>query len=158
MAQSVAVEGVPQVAADRADGEPRDRVPCDPALVTDPDVVVYRITGAFFFGAAAIVAAALDRIGAQPKAYVVDFSAVPVIDSTAAETIHAFQRKAARRAAVVIIAGADASIRRVLAVHGVRPPDVPFANDVDAGLALANRRGEAGAPVAVSRRLGGTAG
>ena len=65
-------------------------------LATDPDMLVYRISGAFFFGAAASVAAALDRIGEHPKAYVIDFSAVPVIDSTAAATIAGFARKATR--------------------------------------------------------------
>ena len=36
--------------------------PTMPALATDPDVVVYRISGAFFFGAASAVGAVLDRI------------------------------------------------------------------------------------------------
>ena len=63
-------------------------------LATDPDVVVYRISGAFFFGAAASVGAALERIGEHPKAYVIDLSAVPMLDSTGAATIEAFARKA----------------------------------------------------------------
>jgi SulP family sulfate permease len=33
----------------------------------DRDTVVFRISGAFFFGAAATVAAALDRIGEPPS-------------------------------------------------------------------------------------------
>ncbi|HLJ70370.1 MAG TPA: SulP family inorganic anion transporter, partial [Roseiarcus sp.] len=45
-----------------------------PFLATDPDIVAYRISGAFFFGSAASVAMALDRIGEHPKAYVIDFS------------------------------------------------------------------------------------
>ena len=53
----------------------------------DRDILVCRITGAFFFGAAASVGAAFDRIGAQPKAVIVDFAAVPILDSTAAATI-----------------------------------------------------------------------
>ena len=75
------------------------RTPYDPALATDRDVVVYRISGAFFFGAAAAVGAALDRIGEHPKAYVIDVSAVPVLDSTAAATIEGFARKARRHGA-----------------------------------------------------------
>src|SRR3546814_10279682 len=57
--------------SDRGNG----RTPYDVDLATDPDVVVHRISGAFFFGAAANVGAALDRIGEHPKAYVIDFSA-----------------------------------------------------------------------------------
>ena len=55
--------------------------------------MVVCISGAFFFGAAATVAAALDGIGEHPRALVIDFSAVPVIDSTAAVTIEGFVRK-----------------------------------------------------------------
>jgi SulP family sulfate permease len=108
---------------DSSDG---GRTPYDAAVATDPDVVVYRITGAFFFGAAASVAAALDRIGEHPKAYVIDFSAVPMLDSTAAATIEGFARKARRRGATVYVAGARPPIRRVLLTHGVRPPQVRF--------------------------------
>ena len=82
------------------------RQPNDAAeLATDPDVVVYRISGAFFFGTAASVAAALDRIGKHPKAYVIDFFAVPVLDSTGAAIL---LRKAEQRAAVYIAGAARA--------------------------------------------------
>jgi sulfate permease, SulP family len=97
----------------------------------DPDVIVYRISGAFFFGAAASVAAALDRIGEHPKAYVVDFSAVSVIDSTAAATIEGFVRKARRHQALVYVTGAQPAVRHILLSHGVRPPDVRFAQNID---------------------------
>ena len=132
MAQSVAVEAMD----DRAD----TGRPYDPTFVTDRDVVVCRITGAFFFGAAANVAAALDRLGERPKAYVIDVSAVAVIDSTAAVTIEGFARKAARRGAAVIITGAGAAIARTLAQHGVGPPHVRLAPSVAAAVAAAHER------------------
>ncbi|QRM35779.1 SulP family inorganic anion transporter [Microvirga sp. VF16] len=118
------------------------REPYDPALATDPDVVVYRISGAFFFGAAATVAAALDRIAEHPKAYVIDFSAVPVLDSTAATTIEGFVRKAQRHQAAVYIAGARPPIRRVLLTHGVRPPRVRFKASLAEALASAHSKAE----------------
>jgi SulP family sulfate permease len=95
-------------------------------LALDRDIIVYRISGAFFFGAAAAVGAALDRIGEQPKAYVIDFSAVQMIDSTAAATIEGFARKAHSRGAALYICGASPPIRRGLLAHGVRPPHVRF--------------------------------
>ena len=116
------------------------RTPYDVALATDPDIVVYRISGAFFFGAAATVAAALDRIGEQPKAYVIDFSAVSVIDSTAVATIEGFARKARRHHAFVYVAGALPAVRRNLQTHGVRPPDVGFAANLDEAMAAARAR------------------
>jgi SulP family sulfate permease len=128
MAQAVAVE-TPHLLpeddrADRVGGN--GRTPYDATFAADPDVVYCRISGAFFFGAAASVGAALDAIAGRPKAYVIDLSAVPVLDSTAATTIESFVRKARRQDARVYIAGAGPPIRRVLLTHGVRPPRVRF--------------------------------
>lgn len=115
----------------------RERGPYDPALGAARDVVVHRISGAFFFGAAASVAAALDRIGEHPKAHVIDFSAVPVIDSSAAATIAGFARRAQRQHARVIISGATSAVRRTLLVHGVRPPLARYRSTIGDAVALA---------------------
>ena len=121
MAQAVEVEAArPVVEEDRPDGVGASgRTPYDVGLATDPDVLVYRISGAFFFGAAATVAAVLDRLAEQPKTYVIDFSAVPVLDSTAAATIEGFVRKAHRRGAAVWIAGARRSIVALLTPRSI---------------------------------------
>ncbi len=124
--------------ADSANGNGRE--PYDAALAADPDIVVYRISGAFFFGAAASVGAALDRIGEHPKAYVIDFSAVPLIDSTAAATVDGFVRKARRHGAAVYITGARPAIRRVLLLHGVRPPHVRYKAKLADAVAAARRK------------------
>jgi SulP family sulfate permease len=134
MAGHVAVE------ADRADGADAGRRRYDASIATDPDVIVYRISGAFFFGAAATVAAALDRIGAHPKAYVIDFSAVPLLDSTAAATIEGFMRKAHRDSAGLYITGASDAIREVLMAHGVRSPAAHFTASVDDALTYLHAR------------------
>jgi SulP family sulfate permease len=144
MAEAVEVDKVaPLRLDDRADddnnGTGHERY--DPALARDRDLVVFRISGAFFFGAAAEVAAALDRLGAHPKAYVIDVSAVPVLDSTAAATIEGFARKAVRRGAGIHIAGARPAIRRTFEAHGVRPPEVSFAPTIEAAVADARAAG-----------------
>jgi len=141
MAQAVEVER-PLVEADRADGN-GSRVPYDATLASDPDVAVHRISGAFFFGAAAGVAAALDRIGDRPKAHILDLSAVPMLDSTAAATIEGFARKARRQGARVYVAGAGPAIRRILLLHGVRPPLVRYKRRLADAVAAARRRPEA---------------
>jgi SulP family sulfate permease len=107
-------------------------------------VIIYRISGAFFFGAAATVAAALDRIGEYPKAYVIDFSAVPLIDSTAAATIEGFMRKAQRQNAALYITGASAAIREVLTAQGIGSPHARFMATVAEALAHRHARGEVG--------------
>jgi SulP family sulfate permease len=127
------------------------RKPYDQALATDPDVVVYRISGAFFFGTAASVAAALDRIGDHPKAYVIDVSAVPILDSTGAATIEGFVRKAHRKGATVYIAGAQSAIRRVLLIHGLRPPRVRFKTSLPAAVAAARDQAAASASANAGR-------
>lgn len=141
MAQAVEIESArPIVEEDRPDTENGNgRTPYDAEIVTDPNVIVYRISGAFFFGAAATVAAALDRIGEHPKAYIIDFSAVSIVDSTAAATIEGFVRKAKRRGASVYIAGARPVIRRMLLTHGVRPPRVRFKATLAAALLMAHK-------------------
>lgn len=134
MAQAVKVDGSGE--ADVPDNE-ESYDAYDAALATDSDVVVYRISGAFFFGAAAAVAAALDRIGEHPKTYVIDFSGVPLLDSTAAATVEGFARKARKAGARVYITGASRTIRRVLLQHGVRPPAVRFRSNIAEGVASA---------------------
>jgi len=139
MAQAVEVQtGLPMVAEDVADSTPEaGRVPYDPARASDPDILVHRISGAFFFGSAANVAIALDHLAERPKAFVLDFSAVPLLDSTAASTIESFVRKARRRQARVHIAGAIPQVRQVLLGQGVRPPDVDYNATVPDALAAA---------------------
>ncbi len=100
----------------------------------DRDTVVFRISGAFFFGAAATVAAALDRIAERPRNYVLDFAAVAMIDSTAATTVAGFVRKQRRRQARVFITGASPTVRRELLAHEVGEPEVDFRTDVAAAL------------------------
>src|SRR6476661_5925782 len=88
MAQMTGVEDrTPLVSEDRSDAGDGDRVPYDVSLAADPDVLVYRITGAFFFGAASTVGTVLDGIADGRKSFVVDFSAVPFLDSTAANAM-----------------------------------------------------------------------
>jgi sulfate permease, SulP family len=122
MAQMTGIEAdTPLVTADRAD-DGADRVPYDSGLAADPDVLVYRITGAFFFGAASTVGTVLDSIADTRRAFVVDFAAVPFLDSTAANAMSRVADKARRQGIRLFITGASPTVRRALLTHGVRPP------------------------------------
>ena len=130
--QSLAPEDEADAAAPRGD--------YDAVGAADRDVVVYRISGAFFFGAAATIGAALDRVADnRARAFVVDVAQVPVLDSTAATTIEGFMRKAQRRGAMVYVSGATPAIRRVLLLHGVRPPAVHYRPTARDAVASARR-------------------
>ena len=103
MAEATGIEaGIPLAAGDRADDANGERRPYDASLATDPDVMVYRITGAFFFGAAAAIGTALDSISDRHKAFVIDFAAVPLLDFDRREhdPSHGGGSAAARRPAV----------------------------------------------------------
>jgi SulP family sulfate permease len=153
MARTTAIAAhLPFEEPDRADGSNAERRPYDEALAADPDVVVYRITGAFFFGAAAAVGAVLDRVSTRHRALIVDLSAVPFLDATAANTLEGLAHKAAKRRVRVVLTGANDEVRAELLIHGVAPPHVDYERSIDAALeelrkaglfdAASKRRGE----------------
>ena len=139
MSKTTAVEGhVPLVAEDTADGATDTRRPYE-SPASDPDVVVYRITGVFFFGAAASIGAVLESIADTHRTLIVDFSAVPFVDLTAVNTIEGLARKAQRRGVRAILTGTSHSIRRELFTHGVKPPLVAYERTVDVALRKVQR-------------------
>jgi sulfate permease, SulP family len=126
MARTTGIEAhAPLVPSDRAD-DADPRAPYDPSLATDSEVVVYRLSGAFFFGTASTLNAVLDRIADRYKAFVIDFSAVPFVDSTAANVIAAIARKAGRHGVRVFVTGATRNVRRALLAAGAGRPQVRY--------------------------------
>ena len=136
MAQATGVEvHAPVNPADQVDEEGENRERYDPSTATDPDVAVYRITGAFFFGAAAAIGAALDAIADQRKVLVLDFSAVPFLDSTAANTVRGTAERARRNGGSLTITGASPAVRKALLSHGVSADLVDYRGSVDDAIA-----------------------
>jgi SulP family sulfate permease len=121
---------VPMVAEDRADHANGGRTPYDEAAATDPGVVIYRISGAFFFGAAASIGSVLDRISDRHRALIVDFTAVPFVDSTAANTIEALASKMKRRRVSMVLTGTSHEVRRELFSHGLKPPLIRYERSI----------------------------
>ena len=154
MAGAITIEGrAPLVPEDRADDANGGRRPYDPALAADPDIIIYRIAGAFFFGAASTVSAVLDRITGGYKAFILDLSAVPFLDSTAANTIAGLGQRAARHGVQLLITGVTPRIRYTLLTHGLRAPHVRYKRTVEeavraARAAMAGAAGPAQSPTA----------
>ncbi len=130
MSQATGIEDqTPLVAPDRPDGEARPDQP------QPRDVVVYRISGALFFGATASIGSVLDNIHDGARRLVVDFSAVPFLDATGANMIEGLAHKAHRRGVELWLTGTRRDMRRLLLTHGLRRPLVRYAASVDAALA-----------------------
>ncbi|MCO5070294.1 MAG: SulP family inorganic anion transporter [Rhizobiaceae bacterium] len=131
MAKSIAIEAdIPSAEEDVADDSGRKGGEYEPVSSSDPDTIVYRISGAFFFGAASTVGAVLDRIADRHRNFILDCSAVPHLDSTAANVLEAAAKKAKREGIRFFITGASAPVRKILLAHGVRPPLVDYAPSV----------------------------
>jgi len=131
---------VPLVPEDRADHADPDRRPYDEREASDPEIAIYRISGAFFFGAAASVGSVLDRIADQHRVLILDFAAVPFVDATAAHTIEGLAHKAARRSVKVILTGTSHDIREALFAQGIKPPLVRYQRSITAALAAESAR------------------
>jgi SulP family sulfate permease len=143
MAQVVEVTtGEAIVEDDKPDGAPADRSVYEPR--NGGDVVVYRIAGPFFFGAASQVALVLEQIGETPKVFILDLSNVPLTDQTGAQTILTFARKAKRNGARVMIAGARRDVIRMFINSGVDRSQVDYASSVAEARAKFARRQNAG--------------
>ena len=135
MAKSIAVSTHSTlVVEDKADSSNGDRTAYDPQLAADPDTVIYRISGAFFFGAASAVGTVLDRIADQRHNFILDCSAVPFLDSTAANVIEGAAHKAKRAGIHMFITGASPDLKRMLKTHGVRPPLVSYQATIESAL------------------------
>lgn len=127
MAEAVEVEvGSPLIAEDESDSA-QQREHYDPAQARDPDVMVYRINGAFFFAATARVTSILERIGANPKTFVLDFADVPLIDSTAARALDTIAGKLRREGTTVYFAATRPAVRATLMQAGLTEPHVYYA-------------------------------
>ncbi|MBA4130034.1 MAG: sodium-independent anion transporter [Hyphomicrobium sp.] len=131
MAEAVEIEGGgSMIAGDEADTTGVTRTAYKPQAF-DGGAMVYRISGAFFFGATAAVSAVLDRIGTHPKVFVLDFTDVPLVDTTAAKALEAFVHKLNHSGTQVYFAGARQSVRRTLLFAGLRKPLVNYAATAD---------------------------
>ena len=73
------------------------------------DVVIFRIHGPFFFGAASELSKVTSRIGSAPRVLILDFQDVPLLDSTGAASLKGLIRKAINTTTKVILHGGAAA-------------------------------------------------
>lgn len=107
-----------------------------PIVNTDPDTIVYRISGAFFFGAASTVGSVLDRIADRAKNFVLDLSDVSYMDSSAANVLESTVRRARARNVRVFLTGVATPVKAILVAHHIDEDHVTYSADLDAAAAL----------------------
>ena len=108
---------------------------------TDSDTVIYRLGGAFFFGAAASVGTVLDRIADSYSNFVLDCSDLSFMDSTAANVIEGTVRKAEKAGVRIYISGTNDEFRRLLQTHDVAPARVVFTKTIEEACELIGNTG-----------------
>ncbi len=127
----------PLVNRDEAD-DATPRGPYKDEAAANPDIVIYRISGALFFGATASIGSVLDRIQDSHKALIIDFSAVPFLDSTGANMIEGLAQKAHKGGIEIWLTGASRDIQRVFVTHGLKKPLVNYTATVEDAVAAAS--------------------
>ncbi len=137
MAEAIDVEGARLVAEDSSDSA--NGAKSFEGLSND-DVMVYRISGAFFFGATARVNLVLDRVVHPPRVFVLDFSEVPFIDITASAALERFVQRLHKAGTQVIFAGVRPHVRRAFGLPGLRGRSVRYVSTVEKALAMAQGR------------------
>lgn len=139
MATASGVEAAtPLAGQDKSDG-PLSSAARDEDIMLQSDIVIYRITGAFFFGAASSIGRILDQIADQHRNFIIDFGDVPFLDSTAANVMHDLALKAQRQGIALYITGGSKSVNRTLFAHEVRPPLVHYFRTIERALAHAKK-------------------
>ena len=96
------------------------------------DVRVYHLHGPFFFGAAAQVGGVLERIAERPRVFAIDFSDVPMIDSSGARSFEVLARKMHRKGGRLCIVGARPEVQAVLQAQGLQEPEAHYLPDLAA--------------------------
>ncbi len=84
------------------------------AAQDNPDLMVFALSGAFFYGAAANVSATLERIGRLPRAVVLDLSGVPLLDMSGLHVLEDFFIRMGKDRVTLYLAGARPNVAQAL--------------------------------------------
>ncbi|MFO0587654.1 MAG: C4-dicarboxylic acid transporter DauA [Polyangiaceae bacterium] len=84
-------------------------------------VMVYRIEGALFFGAAAKAMSEVELVGAHVRVLILDMSVVPVMDATGLVALESALDRVQKNETLVILVGAQPQPKKVLEKAGIKP-------------------------------------
>lgn len=111
---------------------------------SDAETIVYRLDGAFFFGAVATATAVLDRIGDQHRNLVLDCSGIVFIDASGINALAGVIRSAARHGTQVYIVSSRPDLHAMLLHHEISDATARFEPDMQSAMrSIATRRAAA---------------
>lgn len=135
MSRATAVETqLPLVTEDEPDSAADPRGPYASEAGADSGVVILRISGAFFFGAAASIGATFDTVANEKRTLIIDLSSVPFLDSSGAHTLELLAGKAHRKGVQIYLTGTSHAMREQLFGHGLKPPLVRYDRNIESAL------------------------
>jgi SulP family sulfate permease len=103
------------------------------------EVMIYRVNGPLFFGAAETAMDAFRAIGVRPRVLILDLSAVPAMDVTGLVALESALARLRQQKVLAVLAGAQPQPAQVLRKAGVHeePGALVFSESPDAAAALA---------------------
>lgn len=101
-------------------------------LTPRPDRVVVRLTGPYFFGAAAQTSAALDLIADHPRHFVLDLAALDYLDSSGARALRLLAHRIHRKGGQMVLLAVRPDQRRILEKAGLQPPYARYIATLEA--------------------------
>ena len=90
------------------------------------DSVVVRLSGPYFFGAAALVGSALDQIADQPRHFILDLSELTYLDSSGARSLDLLAHKIQRKGGQMELRAVSPRKRQILEKAGLVSPLVRY--------------------------------
>jgi SulP family sulfate permease len=100
-----------------------------------PDgVVIFRIHGPFFFGAASELSKVTSRIGAAPRLLILDFQDVPLLDSTGAASLKGIFKNALNSTTRIVLTAVQPQVARNLERYGVNQFGYKLVRDIPEAL------------------------
>ncbi len=84
-------------------------------------VMVYRIEGALFFGAAAKAMSEVELVGAHVRVLILDITVVPVMDATGLVALESAIDRVQKNETLIILVGAQPQPKRLLEKAGIKP-------------------------------------
>lgn len=98
--------------------------------IAHPNRVVLRLSGPYFFGAAAQLSATLDQAANRPVHFVLDLGALNYLDSSGARSLALLAHKVHRKGGQMVLVGVRPEQRGILEKAGLAAPFAIYLEDV----------------------------